>query len=100
MIEKIAAYKSSDGKVVGAIEEVQKHEIRLIAANDDGEVTPESNAAIDRIVAKRDLVVDILTTGPRSKSKARAINGGTKKRRVKDAGVVVAPAGEFGPAHH
>lgn len=104
MIEKIAAYKSSDGKCVGSIEEVQRHELRILLTPGmiDGEKgTDQDRAALDTavhvIVENRDKVVDVLTTGPRSKPKARSVNGGTKKRTPKPAQAVVAPIGENGP---
>jgi hypothetical protein len=76
MIERINAYKSSDGTVVGSLEQVQRHELALLVSN-AGTVTE----AIDSIITNRDKVVDILTTGPRSRPSARQINGGTKKRK-------------------
>lgn len=91
MIEKVTAYKSSDGKTFETIEEVQRHEIEqiLIGLKSVGEgLQPEKtdiqiDLAAKGIVDMKANIVDILTTGPKSKSKARAINGGRKTRTPK-----------------
>lgn len=88
MILRVTAFKSSDGKTFESLEEVQKHEIEIILNS-----APITNEAIDesrhaQIVANvcaailnhKEKILDILTTGPRSKPKARSINGGTRKR--------------------
>lgn len=90
MIEKISAYKSSDGKFVGAIEEVHKYELKLLfeaapmgvgvkGSKEDADAVANAVACI---VNNRDKVVDILTTGPKSKPSARSINGATRKKRT------------------
>lgn len=70
------------------IEEAQRHELAEIflegnklekAKPEDFEWTPDVIAK--RILSQQDKIVDILTTTPKSKVKARKINGGTKRRK-------------------
>lgn len=77
MISLVKAFKSSDGKT---FEDVQKHELRIIL-NDTAGATADS--VLDTLVEKKAQIIDILTTGPRSKTKARSINGGRKNRTPK-----------------
>jgi hypothetical protein len=76
MIQFTKSYKTGDGQVFGSIEEAQIHELMLALDHvldiDD----------IKTIMTKKNLVVDILTTTPNSKPKARSLNGGTKKRKT------------------
>ena len=89
MIEKISAYKSSDGKMFGTIEEIQKHELGLLFKPEDFAGAPVVDQVAQSIMRHKDRIMDILTTTSRSKPKARSINGGTRKRTPK---VVQAPA--------
>ena len=86
MIQFTKSYKTGDGQVFGTIEEAQTHELTLALKLDVN--------AIKGIMDKKDLVVDILTTTPNSKPKARSLNGGTKKRKVviTDAATSVHPS--------
>lgn len=87
MIEKVTAYKASDGETFEKLEDVQRHELeRLLEQHQD--VSKVCDATAVAVIAKalhanHSTVVDILTTGPKSKPKARSINGGTKKRTPK-----------------
>lgn len=89
MIEKVTAYKSSDGKTFESLEAVQEHEVCLILSSARITPDPVEESVHGKIVANvtkllvghKDRVIDILTTGPRSKPKARAINGGRKSRK-------------------
>jgi len=75
MIEFTKSYKTSDGQVFGSIEEAQIHELLLVVNLDKDQA--------EYVIQHKDKVVDILTTTPNSKPKARATNGGTKKRAKK-----------------
>lgn len=82
MIEFTKAYKTSDGETFSELALAQRHEIELlIAPVGDGGYSVAQVAVLIRDLA--DKLVDILTTTPNSKPKARAANGGTKKRRTK-----------------
>lgn len=84
MITRISAFTTSDGKTVATLEEAQKHELALLIAGDTGSGTrTEDDEVIDKILANKDKVIDILTTTPRSKAKARSVNGGRKNRTPK-----------------
>lgn len=83
MIERIQAYRASDGTTHATLEEVQKHELSEVLCLTSGAPVQDVAALI---FEHRERVLDILTTSPTSKAKARKINGGTKKR-VKVEGV-------------
>lgn len=84
MIEFTKSYKTSNGQVFGTIEEAQAHEIESLF--NMNEVCLTSSATLTQFILKnKDKMVDILTTTPNSKPKARAIHGGTKKRTPKVA---------------
>jgi len=95
MIERINAYKSSDGKCVGSIEDVQKYELELILAENGIAPSDTSKGITTVLIAHRDRVADVLTTGPKSRPAARAANGATRKRKPKSTPVVAA-VGENG----
>lgn len=86
MITKTLGYKSSDGTIHGSLVECQKAELSVIfrGANPN---TPDSEFDIDRItqtiIDQKDQIIDILTTGPRSKPKARKINGASRAKKPK-----------------
>ena len=110
MIQKVTAYKSSDDKTFGTLEEVQRHELQqmFLAPNilpdaKQAATMNESQAAI--FVSKNiasialensEKLVDILTTTSKSRPAARAANGATRKRKPKSTPVVAA-VGENGP---
>lgn len=81
MITKINAYKSSDGTAHSTLEEAQKHALKLLLKETKVQIV--DNVLVDSIMDNRDKIVDILTTKPNSLTKARKINGGTKKRTPK-----------------
>ena len=92
MIEFTKSYKTSDGKLVETIDAAKQHELALVMANiiqdDDGNSKECSKDLYCEALAKvlldnKDAIMDILTTTKNSKPKARAINGGTKKRTAK-----------------
>lgn len=77
MITKTQAFKTADDKTFDTIELAQRHELATLLklADDDGTIVT--------IMDQKDAVIDILTTTPRSKPKARKIHGGTKKPATK-----------------
>ena len=87
MIEFTKSYKTADGQVFGSIEAAQVHEVeatltKLITNLGPNAVKSFPAADVARmIVAEADTIVDILTTTPNSKPKARKINGGSKARK-------------------
>lgn len=79
MITKIQSYRSSDGSIFATIEEAQRKDLELLFASQD-----QGTSSEDVVLKNRDKIIDILTTTPSSKPKARAINGGRKKRAAKN----------------
>jgi hypothetical protein len=98
MIQFTKSYKTGDGQIFGTIEEAQHHELVLALTKiqlpnglpSKGVVSLEDVAAL--VLNGKDVLIDILTTTPNSKPKARSVNGGTKKRKavVTDATATVA----------
>lgn len=86
MITFTKSFKTLDNKIFASLEEAQIHEI----ASALGYSAEEAK----NILAKKDILLDILTTKPTSKTRARSINGGTKRRKVliTDANVNVIPS--------
>ena len=78
MIEFTKSYKTADGLVFGTIEQAQLHEITAIF-----EKTPVTTAKdiATAVLKNQDILIDVLTTTPNSKPKARASHGGTKSRK-------------------
>lgn len=86
MITKVNAYQSSDGTAHSSLEEAQKAEIKALfkreeRANTSEWLEPSLEYIADLLVENAGQVVDILTTTPTSKPKARKVNGGTKRRK-------------------
>jgi hypothetical protein len=75
MIEFTKSYKTSTGEVFATITEAQQCEIGItlkLSADD---------YVVAAIIANADKIVDILTTTPTSKPRARKANGGRKPRK-------------------
>ena len=93
MIEFTKSYKTADGKVFGAIEEAQKHEIESLLSKTSSEKIDTGSGIADFILQNQDILIDVLTTTPNSKPKARSSHGGTKARKktvITDAATTVA----------
>lgn len=76
----------SEGKPYATLEAAQVAEIYTVT----GIIPDEPNRhVLATIVAHADEVVDVLTMTPTSKPRARAIHGGTKKRKPKDNSAAV-----------
>jgi hypothetical protein len=83
MIEKTIGYKTGE-KVFAFIEDAQREEIaRLLNADPEHQM-------IDAMITHSKEIVDILTTGPKSRPKARAVNGAKWIRKPK---IMVADTG-------
>ena len=89
MIEFTKSYKTADGQVFGSIEDAQAHEIEAMFEKNPFE-TPADAAKV--VIQNKAILIDILTTTPNSKPKARSTHGGTKNRKrtvITDATVSV-----------
>ena len=78
MIEFTKSYKTADGQVFGSIEEAQTHEITRIFEKNPFTTAAEAAAIV---LKNKTILIDILTTTPSSKPKARTTHGGTKNRK-------------------
>lgn len=80
MIEFTKAFKTSDGETFATIELAQRHELDLLI----GDKVPDASVdeMINVLMANAEKVVDILTTKPNSRPKARKAHGGTKPRKA------------------
>ena len=90
MIEFTKSYKTADGQVFGSIEDAQVHEVEVLFEKNPFE-TPKDAASV--VIKNKTILIDILTTTPNSKPKARATHGGTKSRKktvITDAAASVA----------
>src|SRR5688500_16786170 len=86
MITKIQAFTDSNGNTYGTLVAAQKAELEIVFAETEIDLvgTDWSVGEIAaHIIEKQDKIIDILTTTPSSKPKARKINGGTKTRAPK-----------------
>jgi len=105
-IKKATAFTASDGSLCSTLEEAQKHELTAIAlaavkrervpSSDDAATDQECDRAVligAIIYDQRDAILDILTTGPRSRPGARKVKGTTAPRRAAKATPEQAKAG-------
>ncbi len=82
MIERIQAYKASDGTTFPDLAGVQLHELATLLRTMPHPIPGDPHEAYaSTVIANKDKVLDILTTGPKSLPKARKINGGTKVKK-------------------
>lgn len=94
-IKRTTAYEASDGTVHGSVEEAQQHEVAKLVNSLEWEESAQTfypNIAT-LILRNRDTLLDILTTGPRSRPAARKKAGTTAPRRAVKAGSEAAKAG-------
>lgn len=86
-ISKIQAYAASDGRI-GTLAEVQRWELELALFPATGlqELPPDLPALqadiVNRVLSASDHIVEVLTTGPRSRPKARRQPGTTQPRQA------------------
>lgn len=72
MIEFTKAYKTSDGSTHGTLEQAQSHDLQKIWDENIKAQAPMHMA--DWLLANKEKVVDILTTGAKSRPRARKVN--------------------------
>lgn len=75
MIERTQSFKAN-GKVFETLDEAQQEEIGVLLGNTWD--APVHNAICKFIVANKDKIVDVLTTGPKSRPAARKANGAVR----------------------
>ena len=83
MIEFTKSYKTQDGQVFGSIEEAQIHELSSVVGSIvcSTATGPNSKEIAKHLLKNKDILIDVLTTTPNSKPKARSSHGGTKNRK-------------------
>lgn len=80
MITHGPAFWAGD-KACKTLEEAQTQEIENLA--NDNSLSSASKSFAEFVMTHKARILDILTTTKRSKPRARAINGGTRKRKPK-----------------
>ncbi len=80
MIEFTKSYKTGDGQVFATIKEAQLHDLSVELTKVIANQTNVGEVA-EFLLDQKDTIIDILTTTPNSKPKARASHGGTKNRK-------------------
>lgn len=79
MIERTSAFKVGE-KTFATLTEAQAHELGSLLFDEDCG-NADSAAICNRILAHAEKVIDILSTKPTSKVRARKLNGATRKRK-------------------
>ena len=80
MIQRTPAFKTTDGQTFETLDQAKLHEIQSLALDIPG-LPVDFGPVVSRfVIDKADKILDILTTTPTSKTRARRVNGGTKKR--------------------
>lgn len=86
MITRAASFKTSNDKVFETLADAQQEEIAVILSG-DGNPGETLRTFCQKMVQNADKIVDVLSTTPTSKPRARRVNGGTKKRKPDAAAV-------------
>lgn len=85
-IRKSTAFTASDGSLCATLEEAQRHELALLVVNQaklvDDAVRQQAVEFSHFVQANSEAVLDILTTGPRSRPAARKSKGTNNPRRA------------------
>lgn len=87
-IKKATAFTASDGSMHATVEEAQRHELRAFLNTVDGTAGVDEkwlDAIASDLVDQRDAILDILTTGPRSRPSTRKQKGTTMPKRAAKA---------------
>jgi hypothetical protein len=87
-IKKATAFTASDGSMHATVEAAQHHEMRALIRECNGTADVENehlDAIADDIINNADKVLDILTTGPRSRPGARKSKGTVNPKRAAKA---------------
>lgn len=79
MITKVEAWKTSDGEFFETLDSAKRHEIEGIVSAADPKDLKEISSFI---LAAKDQILDIWTTGPKSRPKTRKANGAVRKPRT------------------
>ena len=87
MITKTTGYQSTDGVFHATIEEAQEAEL-ICLFKDIGAIEWPIDEISRHIIERSDAIIDILTMTPKSRPKARSINGAKKTRKPKTPTVV------------
>lgn len=82
MITKTIGYAASDGIVYAELDRAKKSELALLLAQAGH--APSAEIA-DTLITYSDKIVDILTTGPKSRPSRRKVNGGRRKSKRHEA---------------
>jgi hypothetical protein len=92
MITKKPAYFTSSGQACEGLEEAQKAALASLLKDDiievtatEREVSTVSVRITEAIMRNADKIIDILTTTPTSRTKARKVNGGKKSKKADPA---------------
>lgn len=83
MITRMTGYTSSDGEMHATLAEAQFEELKILGLSATGFDVDDADRSAQFIVDNADKILDILSTTPTSKPKARSINGGKKVRKPK-----------------
>lgn len=89
MITPTKAYKASDGTLHATPEAAQEAELHAILAGAANQIVTTqdingpaaSNIIMGVVMKNRDAILDILTTGPRSRPARRKVNGAVAPKR-------------------
>jgi len=83
MIEKTTSFKTSDGTLHPTIEAAQAVELGKFLNEDANLEQVIAQAVAEKLIECSEHFIDILTMKATSKTRARKVNGGTKKRAAK-----------------
>lgn len=86
MITKIQGYQSSNKTFHASLESAQMHDLYPLLSQAHTEAGLSASDAqftvfVENVFAKREQIIDILTTTPTSKPRLRKVNGATRKPR-------------------
>jgi hypothetical protein len=82
-IHKVTGFAASDGTLHTTVEGARRAELHAIFDDAVIGVTPDTtDAIVDHIIKEQDAILDVLTTGPRSRPKARRVAGTTAPQKA------------------
>jgi len=79
MIIKTTAFKTDDGKLFEDLKDAQQHAVALLLL---GEGLKSIEDITPALLKHQAAIVDIWTTGPKSRPKTRKANGAVRKQRT------------------
>ena len=82
MINRMTAWITSDDQAFTTLEDAKTHELKVLFTDplSDRDLAYSPEEVAKAILVHQDKIRDILTTTKSSKAKARAVNGGRKRR--------------------